>query len=365
MLCYDVSNRIMGSVMPILRGFFLTLFATLLSACQTMAVNARQADSPAAPARAAPLTILVHGGAGSARPGGLPEEDDAAYRAALTLALDTGYQILASGGSSLDAVQAAIVTMEDNALFNAGKGAVFTAEGRNELDSSLMDGRNRDAGAVAGVTTIKNPILAARAVIDKSPHVMMAREGAEEFAKAQGLTLVPPSYFHTDARWKQLERARAKAEAKTALPATSHFGTVGAVALDKDGHIAAGTSTGGMTYKRFGRIGDSPVIGAGTYASDASCAVSATGWGEFFIRGTAARDICARVQWNDANIQDAADAVIADLEEMGGTGGVLALAPDGSHAFSFSTQVMFRGVKTAAGSEVHILADETEQQMSK
>ncbi len=326
----------------------------LLGACQSLADPSTVSATNPTP----PLVILVHGGAGSVGPNGMSKEDQAAYRTALGLALDTGYAVLAKGGRSLDAVQAAIVTMENNPLFNAGKGAVFTAEGKNELDSSLMDGRNRNAGAVAGVTIVKNPILAARAVMDKSPHVMMARDGAEAFAKEQGLDIVPPSYFFTQKRWDQLERARARAKAKAALPASSHFGTVGAVALDADGHIAAGTSTGGMTYKRFGRIGDSPIIGAGTYASDLSCAVSATGWGEFFIRGTAARDICARVQWSNATIQEAADLVLADLKNMGGTGGVLALTPKGTYAFSFTTQMMFRGVKTANRDEVYIFGDE-------
>ncbi|MDQ7077354.1 MAG: isoaspartyl peptidase/L-asparaginase [Robiginitomaculum sp.] len=307
----------------------LLVVMALLGACQSLGEVDKSPVADASP----PLVILVHGGAGSVGPKGMSKKDQAAYRAALGLALDTGYAVLAKGGRSLDAVQAAIVTMENNPLFNAGKGAVFTAEGKNELDSSIMDGRNRNAGAVAGVTIVKNPILAARAVMDKSPHVMMARDGAEAFAKEQGLDIVPPSYFFTQKRWDQLERARARAKAKAALPASSHFGTVGAVALDADGHIAAGTSTGGMTYKRFGRIGDSPIIGAGTYASDLSCAVSATGWGEFFIRGTAARDICARVQWNHDDIQEAADLVLADLEDMGGTGGVLALTPKGTYAF--------------------------------
>ncbi|PHS21865.1 MAG: isoaspartyl peptidase/L-asparaginase [Robiginitomaculum sp.] len=326
----------------------------IIYGCQTGTHSTSPLRSPEQTKRPASLTILIHGGAGSLPAGGMAEKDEAAYRAALGLALDTGYNILSDGGSALDAVQAAIVTMEDNPLFNAGKGAVFTAEGRNELDSSLMDGRDRNAGAVTGVTTIRNPILAARAVMDQSPHVMMARDGAEAFAKAKGLEIVSPDYFYTEKRWQQLQKARAAAKAKAALPATSHFGTVGAVALDANGHIAAGTSTGGMTYKRYGRIGDSPIIGAGTYASDLSCAVSATGWGEFFIRGTAARDICARVQWAGADIQQAADQVIADLKNMGGTGGVLALTPKGTYAFSFSTQMMFRGVRTAQRKDVYI-----------
>jgi L-asparaginase / beta-aspartyl-peptidase len=348
--------------MTSLKIILLVTGLALLGACQSLSGSKTIATTNTAPIKSnPPLVILVHGGAGSARPGGMPEEDEAAYRAALGFALNTGYQVLTDGGTALDAVQAAIVTMENNDLFNAGKGAVFTAEGHNELDSSIMDGRDRNAGAVAGVTVVKNPILAARAVMDKSPHVLLARDGANAFAKAQGLEIVPPSYFFTQKRWDQLERARAAAKARTALPATSHFGTVGAVALDAEGHIAAGTSTGGMTYKRFGRIGDSPIIGAGTYASDASCAVSATGWGEYFIRGTAARDICARVQWTGANIQQAADQVIADLKDMGGTGGVLALTPKGDYAFSFSTQVMFRGVKTADRNKVYIFGNEGPQ----
>ncbi len=337
--------------MPIFRLSLLPLLMLALGTCPSIA----------APATAHKLVILVHGGAGSARPGGLPEDDEAAYRAALAHALDTGYAVLANGGAAIDAVQAAIVTMEDNPLFNAGKGAVFTADGRNEMDSSIMDGSTRNAGAVAGVTIVKNPILAARAVMDKSPHVMLARDGADSFAKEQGLEIVDPSYFYTEKRWQQLLRARKAAKDHAALPATSHFGTVGAVALDSQGHIAAGTSTGGMTMKRYGRIGDSPIIGAGTYASDRSCAVSATGWGEFFIRGTAARDICARVQFTGASLQDAADTVLADLKDMGGTGGVLALKPNGDYAFSFTTQLMFRGFKTADRQEVHIFGDESPQ----
>ena len=348
--------------MLIVRLIVIFLLMLALSACQSVSGTTPQTAPPQkAPAKAADahkLIILIHGGAGSARPGGYPEEDEAAYRAALAHALDTGYAVLASGGAAIDAVQAAIVTLEDNPLFNAGKGAVFTAAGHNEMDSSIMDGRDRNAGAVAGVSIVKNPILAARAVMDKSPHVMLAYKGADAFAKEQGLEIVPPSYFYTKKRWEQLQRALAAAKAHAAMPATSHFGTVGAVALDSHGHLAAGTSTGGMTMKRFGRIGDSPIIGAGTYASDLSCAVSATGWGEFFIRATAARDICARVQFTGASIQDAADTVIADIKKMGGTGGVLALTPDGDYAFSFSTQMMFRGVKTAAGKDVHIFAHE-------
>ncbi|VAV93841.1 Isoaspartyl aminopeptidase @ Asp-X dipeptidase [hydrothermal vent metagenome] len=306
-----------------------------------------------------PIVILIHGGAGSARPSGLPEEEEAAYRAALSNALSLGYEVLQDGGNALDAVESALVLLEDNNLFNAARGAVLTAEGKVALDALIMDGSDKNAGAVAGVQTVKNPIKAARAVMQQSPHVMLAGKGADQFAKQQGLETAGPDWFITEKRRKQLQRVQEAARSKTtsALPASSHFGTVGAVALDRDGHLAAGTSTGGMTNKKWGRIGDSPIVGAGTYADDNSCAVSATGWGEFFIRATVARDICARIQWTGADVQTAADQEIYEVSEMGGSGGVLVLAPNGSYAFSFSTDVMFRGVKTEMSEEVAIFAD--------
>ena len=336
---------------PFLARAFICLGLSALAGCATLPSH----KNVSAPSSA---VILIHGGAGSARPGGMPEEDEAAYRAALAHALQTGYAVLEKGGSALDAVQAAIITMEDNPLFNAGKGAVFTADGKNAMDSSIMDGRTRNAGAVAGVQTVKNPVLAARLVMEKSPHVLLSGKGADDFARQNGLEIVDPSYFYTKRRWHQLERARARMKAKAALPPVTHYGTVGAVALDKAGHLAAATSTGGMTYKRFGRIGDSPIIGAGTYASDSSCAVSATGWGEYFIRATAARDICARVQFGGETIAQAATDVINDISALGGSGGVLALTPDGRYAFSFSSQVMFRGVMSHDGQRVMIYPGE-------
>uniref|UniRef100_UPI002FC801A0 isoaspartyl peptidase/L-asparaginase family protein n=1 Tax=Devosia sp. TaxID=1871048 RepID=UPI002FC801A0 len=255
--------------------------------------------------------LLIHGGAGVVRSDMTPA-DEAAVRAALELALRKGHEQLAAGKPALDAVTAAITALEDDPHFNAGKGAVFTHDGKNELDSSLMDGATRKAGAVAGVRTVKNPILLARAVMEKSEHVMMVGQGAEIFAKEQGVTLVDPTYFRTEKRWQQLQKAlkeEASGQAHTDLETAKHFGTVGAVALDQQGHLAAGTSTGGMTNKRYGRVGDSPIIGAGTYA-DAGCAVSGTGWGEFYIRAAAAHDICARMAYLKETPQQAGETVI-------------------------------------------------------
>lgn len=295
-------------------------------------------------------TIVIHGGAGAMAPGRYTPEEEAAYQAKLSEALNAGYAILADGGGALDAVEAAIVLMEDSPLFNAGKGAVFTREGKNELDASIMEGAAMNAGAVAGATSVKNPIRLARAVMENSEHVMFAREGAEQFAQEQGLEIVDPAYFHTERRWQAYENALAQEQINQegALPVDFKFGTVGAVALDADGNLAAGTSTGGMTLKRYGRVGDSPIIGAGTYADNKSCAVSATGWGEYFIRLTIARDICAQVEYGGVSVEDAADDMINNrLEGMNATGGVIVLGADGSVAMEYNTKGMFRGVKTA------------------
>ncbi len=313
-----------------------------------------------------PIVLLIHGGAGSARPGGMPEEDEAEYRAALSDALTAGYTILQAGGSSLDAVQASLTILEDDPLFNAGRGSVLSANGKVSMDASVMDGSNRNAGAVAGINEIRHPVLAASAVMNNSPHVLLFGSGAEQFAKDQGLETMPESWFITEPRVRQLNRIKQK-ERKTQnskLDSTSYFGTVGAVALDTNGNLAAATSTGGMTNKKWGRVGDSPIIGAGIYADNQSCAVSATGWGEYFIRGTVARDICARIQWTGANAQLAADQEIAEIVEAGGSGGVLVLTPDGDYAFSFSTAVMFRGVRTEAGEEVAIFASHGNRQLT-
>ena len=291
--------------------------------------------------------MVIHTGAGNFTLAGIAERKDA-MQAAMNDALMAGYHVLAGGGTSLDAVQAAIVILEDSPLFNAGKGAVFTHEGTNELDASIMDGATMKAGAVAGLEHIKNPIRLARLVMEKSPHVMLAGEGAEAFAKQQGVELVDQKYFYTDRAWKALQDALA-AE-KKAAQAGDHHGTVGAVALDQHGNLAAGTSTGGLTNKRFGRIGDSPIIGAGTYANNRSCAISSTGIGEFWIRYTVAHDICARVEYTHASIQAAADVVVhGELKPVGGEGGVIGLDPQGNVMMSFNTTGMGRGYVGADG----------------
>jgi len=292
---------------------------------------------------AATPVLVIHGGAGVVRKEMTPEKEKA-VRAGLEKALQAGYSALKSGASSLDAVTRAIVVLEDDPNFNAGKGAVFNHDGRNELDASIMDGATLRAGAVANVHRIKNPIELARAVMEKSEHVMLIEEGAEKFAQSIGMHLVDPKYFYTEERWKALQQALEEEKAKTAEPGkTPHHGTVGAVALDSKGNLAAGTSTGGMTNKRFGRVGDSPIIGAGTYA-DARCAVSATGWGEYYIRATAARDICARVEFRGDELKKAADEVVLGvIPKLGGDGGVIALDKDGNIAMPFNTDGMFRG----------------------
>ncbi|HWN37939.1 MAG TPA: isoaspartyl peptidase/L-asparaginase, partial [Gammaproteobacteria bacterium] len=286
------------------------------------------------------------GGAGVIERGSLSPEQEQAYRTAMAAALDTGSQVLRRGGSSLDAVEATIRMLEDDPLFNAGRGAVFTADGRNELDASIMDGSTRKAGAVAGVTRTRNPISLARAVMEKSRHVMLAREGADQFSVEQGLEQVDPSYFRTERRWQEL--LDWQRDNPAALDPTHSRGTVGAVALDTNGHLAAGTSTGGTTGKRWGRIGDSPVIGAGTYAADGNCAVSATGVGELFIRASAARQVCDRIAWQRASAQGAADATIADIASIGGDGGLMVVDASGRIAFAMNTSGMYRGWVTSS-----------------
>jgi L-asparaginase / beta-aspartyl-peptidase len=304
--------------------------------------------------------MVIHGGAGTIRREALSAEQEAAFNTALTQALQAGHGILAAGGTSLDAVVAAVRIMEDSPLFNAGRGAVFTAEGTNELDAAIMDGATLNAGAVAGIKHVRNPITLARAVMEHSPHVMMIGEGAETFARERGLEFVPAEYFFVQSRWDALQRVRA-AEAErrpgSAAPApatpalvaddelrAARMGTVGAVALDRHGNLAAATSTGGMTNKRFGRVGDVPVIGAGTYANNASCAVSATGHGEYFIRYTVAHDICARMQYRGMSLRDAAhEVVMGVLVEAGGDGGVIAMDRQGNWTMPFNSAGMYRG----------------------
>jgi beta-aspartyl-peptidase (threonine type) len=269
-------------------------------------------------------------------------ERERKYRAGLEVALDAGFAVLQAGGASLDAVTRAVTTLEDNPLFNAGYGAVFTLDGRNELDAAIMDGRTLKAGAVCGLTHIKNPIELARTVMEQSEYVMLSGAGAEEFALSRGFTLVPNSYFHTPERLRQLEHIRSGDAGLSALT-ISHVGTVGAVALDSSGRLAAATSTGGMTGKRYGRIGDSPIIGSGTYADDRSCAVSATGHGEVFIRAAVAHDICARMRFGGRNLDEAVrEVVLEELPALDGEGGVIAIDAKGEIAMEFNSEGMFR-----------------------
>jgi beta-aspartyl-peptidase (threonine type) len=297
--------------------------------------------------------IAIHGGAGTLPRAEMSGEAERKYRAALSEAIDAGYAVLQDGGTSLDAVTRAVTLLEDNPLFNAGRGSVFTLDGRNELDASIMEGRTLKAGAVCGLTRIRNPVELARAVMEKSEHVMLAGVGAEEFAASQGISFVPQSYFHTAERWRQLERIRG-GEFGLSGHTISHVGTVGAVALDTHGHLAAATSTGGMTGKRFQRIGDSPIIGAGTYADDRSCAVSATGHGEVFIRAAVAHDVCARMRFGGRGVGEAARQVIfGELAALGGEGGVIAIDAHGEIAMEFNSEGMFRASKKA-GEETQI-----------
>ena len=312
-----------------------------------------------------PMTALViHGGAGVIERSHLSAEDEKAIRADLNRALDAGNAVLAKGGPALDAVQAAIEVLEDSPRFNAGKGAVFNAKGGHELDAAIMEGSTRRAGAVAGVTTVRHPIELARAVMEHTPHVMLAGAGAEAFADTQPqIERVPNSWFDTEHRRRQLEQAQAdeKRQAALGLPPEkgTYFGTVGAVALDAHGHIAAATSTGGMTNKKWGRVGDSPIIGAGTWA-DERCGVSGTGWGEFYIRNAVAHDICARVAYRGDALRDAAEEVVDRIvPAAGGDGGAIALDRDGNIAMPFNTSGMYRGwVKPDGSRGVAIFRDE-------
>ncbi|HEX8255797.1 MAG TPA: isoaspartyl peptidase/L-asparaginase, partial [Thermoanaerobaculia bacterium] len=290
--------------------------------------------------------LVIHGGAGTITRQSMTAEVEKQYREALELALKTGHAILAKGGSSLDAVEATIRVMEDSPLFNAGKGSVFTHDGKNEMDASIMDGRTKAAGSVAGVTIIRNPITAARAVMEKSEHVMMVGRGAELFATQQGLEIVDPSYFWTERRWKSLQNELMKEKPRAVLDFADEkkFGTVGAVALDQKGDLAAATSTGGMTNKKYGRVGDAPIIGAGTYAENESCAVSATGHGEFFIRWTVAYDIAALVKYRGLSVAEAGNEVIhKKLAPVKGEGGVIILDRQGNFAMPFNSEGMYRG----------------------
>ncbi|MEO6819402.1 MAG: isoaspartyl peptidase/L-asparaginase [Ginsengibacter sp.] len=309
--------------------------------------------------------MVIHGGAGTLLKKDITPQLEKDFKLALTNALKAGYEKISGGKSSLDAVQAAIHIMEDSPLFNAGKGAVFTHDGRNEMDAAIMDGSNLMAGAVAGVSNVRNPIDAARAVMEKSEHVMMSGTGAETFAKEAGCVIVPTKYFYTESRWKALQQAIKDESAKPNHAYTPgklgtinpdlKFGTVGAVALDQKGNLAAGTSTGGMTNKKYGRIGDAPIIGAGTYANNLTVGISCTGWGEFYIRTVVAHDLSALMQYKDLSVQAAGDAVIKKMGDLGGDGGLIALDKYGNVAMPFNTEGMYRGTVTQDGKiEVHI-----------
>lgn len=318
--------------------------------------TAKQQDS------VANFGIVIHGGAGTILKENMSDSLEQAYKAKLEEAIRTGHEILANGGTAIEAVQRTINIMENSPLFNAGKGAVFTNEGKNELDASIMEGKTLNAGAVSGVTTVKNPINLAWEVMENSEHVMLSGKGAEQFAKERNLEIVNPEYFYTENRFKSLERLKERNSEKTELDhdgktafvdpfiKDSKFGTVGCAALDKNGNLAAGTSTGGMTNKKWGRIGDAPIIGAGTYANNKTAAISATGWGEFFIRGVVAYDISALMEYKEMSLAEAAKEVIQNKNpELGGSGGIIAIDHQGNVSMEFNTAGMYRAKMNKEG----------------
>ncbi|HYG51088.1 MAG TPA: isoaspartyl peptidase/L-asparaginase [Flavobacteriales bacterium] len=332
--------------------------------CFFMAMNATAQTK-----KEASFVLVIHGGAGTILKKNMNAEKEEAYKQELTKALQAGYDVLKSGGAAMDAVQAAIMIMEDSPLFNAGKGSVYTGEETVEMDAAVMDGKTLNAGSVAGVKTIRNPITAARAVMEKSKHVMMVGKGAEQFAGQNGIVIVDTSYFHDDNRLRQLRKAKEEERLETEknkdkgsvddtlktdafyfLNPDKKFGTVGAVALDQNGNLAAGTSTGGMTNKKFGRVGDSPVIGAGTYANNKTCAVSCTGHGEYFIRNVVAHDVSAMMEYGKLTLEKAANKIIHEkLVKQGGSGGLIALDKKGNFSMPFNTEGMYRGYVKADG----------------
>jgi len=324
--------------------------AFIVAACQTPVTSfAEEVDAMSEPDRPE-WRLVIHGGAGVILRENMTPEREAAYTAALETALNAGAEVLRNGGSALDAVQSAVIPMEDDPLFNAGQGAVFTATAEHELDASIMSGAERDAGAVAGVKRVKNPILAARAVMDKSEHVMFAGAGADAFAESVGLEMVENSYFDTESRRQSLERVLREMERTDA----DRHGTVGAVAMDADGNLAAATTTGGMTAKSAGRIGDSPLIGAATYAQNGVCAVSATGHGEYFIRVAVAKTICARVELAGESVGEAAESALDQVADLGGDGGVVVIGGNGQYEYVFNSKGMYRGMIDPEGMETAI-----------
>ena len=346
-------------------NYFLTLFTILLFSCN------KNPQKNTQPKKVNEFAIIIHGGAGTILKENMTPEKEEAYKSKLTEAIKVGYSILEKGGTSIDAVEKTIHILENSPLFNAGKGAVFTHEETNELDASMMTGNDLNAGAVAGVKNVKNPISLARKVMENSPHVLLSGKGATVFAKEQGLEIVDSSYFFTENRFKSLQRIKEKMKAeldhdeKSAFYdpeiKDSKFGTVGCVALDKNGNITAGTSTGGMTNKRWNRIGDSPIIGSGTYANNNTCGVSSTGWGEYFIRAQVAHDISAIMEYKSVTLKEATEQVIQHkLTALGGTGGVIALDKNGNMVFEFNTEGMFRASMNDKGKLVVKIYKESE-----
>ncbi len=344
-----------------MKNLYILLLLILMSSCKDNSKNTEENTPPQSKETVEQtFGIVIHGGAGTILKENMTDSLENAYKEVLTEAISKGHEILKNGGSSLEAVQRTINIMENSPLFNSGKGAVFNHDGINELDASIMDGKTLNAGAVAGVTIVKNPINLAYEVMTNSEHVLLSGSGADSFAKEHGLEIVDPSYFFTQSRYDALQRIleREKMEQQTDNKTAFYdpyikdekFGTVGCVALDKNGNIAAGTSTGGMTNKRWNRIGDSPIIGAGTYANNLTCGVSSTGWGEYFIRGMVAYDISAMMEYADKSLKDAAETVIQDkLTKLGGTGGIVAMDKNGNVAMEFNTEGMYRAHMTAEG----------------
>jgi beta-aspartyl-peptidase (threonine type) len=339
------------------------LLRKLLLAVAVLATSAVMSQAAPAETDKAPIAIAIHAGAGVIRPENLSPGREKAIRDTLRQAVQAGHDVLYGGGAALDAVTAAIEILEDAPEFNAGRGSVLTAEGRIEMDASIMTGHDLNAGAVASVRGVRHPIRAARAVLEHSPHVMLVGRGAEAFARQRELRFMPDEWFMTEFRREQLERIRSREQGKTSSVGRdwrdSWFSTVGTVALDRDGNIAAGTSTGGTANKQFGRVGDSPIIGAGTYADNRSCAVSATGHGEFFIRHAVAYDVCARMRYGGQTLGESAEVVVNDvLVEAGGDGGVIALDTDGNIAMPFNTPGMYRAAIDRSGELTIALYDE-------
>jgi L-asparaginase / beta-aspartyl-peptidase len=339
----------------LLKRLFIGLAALVMTG-QSFELHAQTADEAPGPAKSR-WALVIHGGAGVIERKSMTKAKDKAIRIALKGALDAGAKVLDGGGTALDAVEAAVRMLEDDPNFNAGKGAVLTHDGTISLDAAIMDGKTRKAGSIAGTTIARNPISAARKVMENSPHVLLSGPGADQFVTEQGLETETQEYFETPERRNQLDKL--KASTVSSFDIDLKYGTVGAVALDQSGHVAAATSTGGLTGKRWGRIGDSPIIGAGTYADDRACAVSATGAGEYFLRVGVAHEICARVRMKGDKVVNAASTVMAEVKALGGDGGVIVLTPDGQIGWSFNTPGMYRGGVDSTGRErIAIYADE-------